>query len=376
LANDIAQQYRIFIGSETLPTLLLRTLEDDQTALLGTLPNKRNSVYTGRIVINLSTGSIAVEATILHSTDKHKKIAYHERLTGRETDMQHLLERLTIYGKSRNVQLLQLIDLSLLSIESAHDEKRKFEILTERVDECSNYRRSMIVYDLDSLVGVNKSEGQSSAGNSTNISLTNQGVFTFVGDRFQKAHVDMARSDEEQALVKENWAIVVGRDPFLLRQFCDFIQFTRATEELEEEEEYRRRQEQKIKCIKCNDYYLEQDNKMGVCVHHDGFVYDNSSPRLAKYSQQSAIQQLLKEEALATNQPAQRERLERVKQRFKFICCNQTVNTAGNVGGCKKGRHGFEENRTVTLDEWERMCDENREYYQKRANLFNNRLNT
>jgi hypothetical protein len=172
-------------------------LEDDQTALLGTLPDKRNSVYTGRIVINLSTGSIAVEATILHSTDKHEKIAYHERLTGRETDMQHLLERLTIYGKSRNVQLLQLIDLSLLSIESAHDEKRKFEILTERVDECSNYRRSMIVYDLDSLVGVNKSEGQSSTGNSTNISLTNQGVFTFVGDRFQKAHVDIARSDEE-----------------------------------------------------------------------------------------------------------------------------------------------------------------------------------
>jgi len=115
---------------------------------------------------------------------------------------------------------------------------------------------------------------------------------------------------------------------------------------------------------------------MGVCVHHDGFVYDNSSPRLAKCSQQSAIQQLLKEEALATNKPAERERLERVKQRFKFICCNQTVNTAGNVGGCKKGRHGFEENRTVTLDEWERMCDENREYYQKRANLFNNRLNT
>ncbi|CAF1207873.1 unnamed protein product [Rotaria sordida] len=376
LTNDIAQQYRIFIGSETLPTLLLRALEDDQTALLGTLPNKKNSVYTGRIVINLSRRQIDVEAILSHSTDEHEKIVYHERLTDREIDMQNLLERLTIYGKSRNVQLLQLIDLSLLSIESAYDEKRKFEILTERVDECSSYRRSMIVYDLDSLVGVNKSEGQSSTGNSTNVSLINQGVFTFVGDRFQKAHVDKARSDEEQALVKENWAVVVGRDPFLLRQFCDFIQFTRTAEELQEEEENRRRQEEKIKCVKCNDYYLEQDNKMGVCVHHDGFVYDNISVGLVKCSQRSAVQQLLKEEALAVNQPTQRERLERAKQRFKFVCCNQTVITTGSMGGCKKGRHGFEENRTITINEWERMCDENREYLQKRANLLDDRANT
>ncbi|CAF3939418.1 unnamed protein product [Adineta steineri] len=374
LANEIAQQYRVFIGSETLPTLLLRTLNDNQTALLGTLPDKRNSVYTGRIVINFSTRRIDVEAVISHSTAEQEKIVYHEDLTSHETDIQNLLERLTIYGKSRNVQLLQLIDLSLLSIESAYDEKRKFEILTERVDECNSYRRSMIVYDLDSLVGVNKSEGQSSTGSSTNISLTNQSVFTFVGDRFKKAHVDMARSDEEQALAKENWAVVVGRDPFLLRQFCDFIQFTRATHEVEEEENNRRRQEEKNKCFKCNDYYLEQDNKMGVCVHHDGFVYDNISAGLTKCSQRSAIQQLLTEEALSTNQPAQREHLERMKQRFKFICCNQTVGTAGNMGGCKRGCHGLEDNPTVTLVEWEQMCDENPEYLAQHLDLLNNRV--
>ncbi|CAF2218099.1 unnamed protein product, partial [Rotaria magnacalcarata] len=34
--------------------------------------------------------------------------------------MQELLERLTVYGKSRNVQLFQLSDLNLLSAESAY----------------------------------------------------------------------------------------------------------------------------------------------------------------------------------------------------------------------------------------------------------------
>jgi len=201
-------------------------LDVDRTAILHTLPGGRNSVYTGRIVINLSERRLGVEAIISHSRNEQEKIVYPEQLINHETNMQHLLERLAIYGKSRNVQLLQLIDLSVLSVESAYDEKRKFEILTERLDECSNYRRSMIVFDLDSLVGVNRSEGQSSTGSTTNILLTNQSVFKFVGDRFQKAHVDKARSDEEQTLVEENWAIVIGRDPFLLRQFCDFIQFT------------------------------------------------------------------------------------------------------------------------------------------------------
>jgi hypothetical protein len=37
--------------------------------------------------------------------------------------------------------------------------KRKFfETLKERYDECMEYKRSMIIYDLDSLVGVNKSK--------------------------------------------------------------------------------------------------------------------------------------------------------------------------------------------------------------------------
>ncbi|CAF1179407.1 unnamed protein product [Didymodactylos carnosus] len=379
LANDTAQQYRIFIGSETLPTLLLRSLDNDSSTAvqLGTLPNKKDSNYTGRIIVNLAARRIDVEAEHFHpSSGEREKIVYQESLLDGETDLQSLLERLTIYGKSRNVQLLQLVDLSLLSSESAYDEKRKFEILTERVDESQSYRRSMIVYDLDSLVGVNKSEGQSATGNSTNISLNNQSVYTFVGDRFRKAHVDRAQADEEQARVKENWAVVIGRDPFLLRQFCDSVQYTRTPEELDQEDEERRRAEEKILCIKCNDYYLEQDNKMGVCVHHDGFVYDNSSNTLAKYTQCAATEQLLHEEAMAiaTNDQPERERLERLKTRFKFICCNMTVTATGSVGGCKKGRHGFEANASVTLEEWEQVCDENRLYRLKRATMLDKRV--
>jgi hypothetical protein len=115
---------------------------------------------------------------------------------------------------------------------------------------------------------------------------------------------------------------------------------------------------------------------MGACVHHDGFVYDNISDGLTKYTQRIAVEQLLKEEALSINQLAQRERLERVKQRFKFICCNQTVATTSNMGGCKKGRHGFEQNGEVTIHQWEQMCDRNGEYLRKHKSLLDDRINS
>ena len=362
-----------------MPSLLLRTLQNGRSGIVASLPEQRNSVYTGRILINLPARRVSVEA--IKTDHERETVVYQDTLGDHETDMQRLLERLTNYGNSRNVQLIQLIDLSLLTSESAYDEKRKFEILTERVDECSSYRRSMVIFDLDSLIGVNISEGQSSTGRSTNVSMNNQSVYTFVADRFQKAHVEEACDDEARALAKENWAVTVVRDPFLFRQFSDFIQFTRTPTEIDEEEEQKRSQEEMLKCIKCHDFYLEQDNRMGACVHHDGFVYDNFSPALTQCSPTSALEQLLNEEARAMEGTTQRERIEKIKQRFKFICCNQTLQSTGHIGGCKRTKHGVQrdaqangQENPVTASDWEQMCVTNQEYGNKLTSLRDSRL--
>ncbi|CAF3886512.1 unnamed protein product [Rotaria sordida] len=392
LADTTARQYRIVIGSGTLPTLLLRVADrnplfennQEPRARFNDLVNKKNSVYTGKIIVNLHGRRIDVEAINIHPiTGECEKVVYLEYLTDSETSIQELLERLTVYGKSRNVQLLQLIDLNLLSAESAYDEKEKFEILKERLDECAAYRRSMIVYDLDSLIGINKSEGNSSMGRSTNLSLINHNVYTYVKDKFISAYIQsstFSNNDHNKDTIvnEEKWSVMVIRDPFLLRQFCDDVVFTRPVSEIEEEEAEMRRVDQLIKCVQCNDFYLEQDNKMGVCVHHDGFIYDNHSLTLIQWGQQATIAQLLKEEAEAVKQsttnvltPEQKERLEREKQRFKYICCNQTVQASGMMGGCKRGKHSP---ANVTLIQWEYSCDHNREYQDKRLTLLQSRI--
>jgi hypothetical protein len=393
LADITAKQYRIFIGAETLPTLLLRAVDDNPlqvnnqqpAARFNDLPDKRNSLYTGKIVVNLNARRIDFEAVLTHSgSHEREKIVYQEDLLNSETNLQTLLERLSVYGKSRNVQLLQLIDLNLLTAESAYEEKEKFETLKERLDECKAYRRSMIVYDLDSLIGVNKSESDSSMGRSTSLSLINQNVYTYVKEEFEKAHTQPPQISQDgtpnnnNVVNEEKWSVMVIRDPFLLRQFCEDVNFTRTPSEIEEEEATIRRADERIKCVQCNDYYIEQDNKMGVCVHHDGFVYDNHSLTLAQWGQRAAVEKLLKEEAETTKRlstttmtPEKKEQLERDKQRFKFICCNQTVQIVGSFGGCKKGKHSL---GSVTMNEWEYACDHVKEYQDKRLNLLDSRI--
>jgi hypothetical protein len=118
-----------------------------------------------------------------------------DELKAHEQSLQQLLECITSYGNDRNVQLLQLIDLNLLLSKGDHDEKKIYETLKERYDECMEYKRSMIIYDLNSLIGVNKSESESSMGTSTGSSIVNQSIYMYVTSRFREAKVEASRTD-------------------------------------------------------------------------------------------------------------------------------------------------------------------------------------
>jgi hypothetical protein len=261
IADRTAQQYQIFLGSETLPRLLLRNLMSGSKIRVNHLSRH---MYAGRIIVDLHGGSARIE--IIEVGGRISVIEH--KLQSNETSVQSLLERLTVYGKDRNVQLLQLVDLNLLASQGAYDEKKVFETLKERYDECVAYTRSMIIYDLDALVGVNKSESDSSMGRSMSSSVVNQNVYTYVRARFREAVVEQQQEanneqQQQQQQTVEKWAVAVIREPFLLRQFSADVQFARTRQEEEEFELERRKAEELLKCVKCKDFYIENENKMG-----------------------------------------------------------------------------------------------------------------
>ena len=84
--------------------------------------NRANSLYSGKI--NLHQHHVDIEAIHTHlNSGQIKTVVYQEIVFESERNFIDLIERLTIYRRSRNVQLLQLIDLNFLSSESAYDEK-------------------------------------------------------------------------------------------------------------------------------------------------------------------------------------------------------------------------------------------------------------
>ncbi|UJR20275.1 hypothetical protein I4U23_023406 [Adineta vaga] len=328
IVDRTAQQYQIFLGSETLPRLLLRNLTNKSNTGMNHLSRR---IYTGRIIVDLHGGSARIE---IIETGGHVSMIEH-KLSPNETSVQSLFERLTIYGKDRNVQLLQLIDLYLLASQGAYDEKKVFETLKERYDECVAYARSMIIYDLDALVSVNKSESDSSMGRSFSSSVVNQSVYTYVRARFREAVVEQQldiNSEGQQTV--EKWTVAVIREPFLSRQFSSDVQFARTRREEDELEVGRRKAEDILKCVKYKDHYIENENKM---------------------------------------------ELERQKTKYKWICCDATVTTGSGKHSCgeqvvgderRRDRSQFDQER---INRWEDSCRRNKEYNDKWLVLLENR---
>lgn len=119
----------------------------------------------------------------------------------------------------------------------------------------------------------------------------------------------------------------------------------------------------------------------GVCTHHDGFVYDFTALDLAQYSPSEAAHLVNRIEFELSNKPDQRERLEREKNKFKWICCGSTMTIGTGAGGCKKGQHINDEQsgdrRHLTqqsIQRWEKECRKNREYQEKWLVLLKNRI--
>ncbi|CAF3338260.1 unnamed protein product, partial [Rotaria sp. Silwood2] len=107
LADCTARQYQILIGSETLPRLLLRNKFVTSRNPIYQLSQRYK--YTGRIVVDLFNRRIRIEVYEQNSTNAiNEKLAIVQyELYQNESNVQGVLERLTAYGKDRNVQLLQ-----------------------------------------------------------------------------------------------------------------------------------------------------------------------------------------------------------------------------------------------------------------------------
>jgi hypothetical protein len=331
LAIIISTQFSIRLGNYSLPLILktnkqlIDTLNSEGKANVAKVvpsPGQKDNM-TGRVHIDLKARVIQTE----------KEISLEDKMVKGLSSTFKVLPWLADFAFQRSLDYIQLFDLDLLLSSAAFDDNKAMENLTDKVNECGEYVKSMAIFDLDSLVGVNDNESISNMGLSTSYSINNHRMFNFVIQTAKRAIFDENR---------EFWVVVISKHPFLTRAFKKALEWP-----LTPEEQKQRRQEEvdknlPRKCHNCKETYVEADNRMAACVFHDGFIFNAGlSPAQWRPIEQKDIDLLLLKPGFDAKV-------------LTYICCLKKYGD----GGCKKAKHN------APVDE-----DDVEEYINKLENL-------
>lgn len=116
-----------------------------------------------------------------------------KELNQAETSLSGLLARFIHGCSTRNIDTIQTVDLNFLVKQNAFDEKQIFELLTTTFLECNEYNRSMLIFDIDSLIMLSKSDSEQSKTKS----ISNIQVYQFLREKCKTSIVEQTEPNEK-----------------------------------------------------------------------------------------------------------------------------------------------------------------------------------
>ena len=199
LADTVARESNVWFGISTLPAISrlnaeifdfkVNSNEGEQKFSLAF----RDEQPSGRILIDLHDRKCLIEL-------QKNKATIERDLDAKETSVQSLFARLIQGCSTRNIDTIQVIDLHFLTKQNATEENQIFEVLTTIFLECDEYNKSMLVFDIDSLIMLNKSD----SGMSQSTSISNIRLYQFIREKCKIAIVEQENQDQQQAQTANN----------------------------------------------------------------------------------------------------------------------------------------------------------------------------
>ena len=96
---------------------------------------------------------------------------------------------------------------------------------------------------------------------------------------------------------------------------------------------------------------MESDNKTGSRNCHDGFVYDDVALDWKKRNKSSEeTEELNCKELIAFKYWSKEKKLERIKKKFKYIRCHESVQVGREFNRCKKEEHDFHNSKRRSFE--------------------------
>ncbi|CAF0965186.1 unnamed protein product [Rotaria sordida] len=278
LADNAAREFSCWFGIGTLPEIcrlypnIVSSTEQQEKYSLK-LPHISPS---GRILVDLQYRKCLIELSSNDATLDYD-------LNPEETSTLTLLSRFVNGCSSRNIDTIQIIDMNFLTKHNAFDENQIFELLTTTFLECDEYNRSMLIFDIDSLIMLSVSDSQMSKS----VSISNIHLYQFIREKCKTAIVEQKTTSSNFMLqtttgsakeqLKEKWMVMIVKHPLLRNLLIDDIEFKKTLQQIQQEndEEAKRLDDQSVKqCPKCQQNYILAQVNHGSCHYHDGFVVD------------------------------------------------------------------------------------------------------
>ena len=350
LADAVAREFNVWFGISTLPSIcrLNSNLFDPHDGAKEQ-ENRFSLAFqdehpSGRILIDLQDRKCFIEL------QEENKMTIERDLDVKETSVQSVLARLIQGCSTRNIDTIQVIDLNFLTKQNATEENQIFELLTTIFLECDEYNKSMLVFDIDSLIMLTKSDSDTTKSTS----ISNVRLYQFIREKCKTAIVERGNQNEQNANQTdakpvEKWIVIIVKENFLKTSLVNEIEFRKTAAQQDEEtkeEQKRLDDERSRRCPKCFKDYLPKNTKFGDCHYHDGFIVDVNKPDVALTMEQARMK-MQQAEVL-------REHEENAAQKtpvpmLLWVCCGERYGN-NQLGGCRISDCGLPDDLKDVID--------------------------
>ena len=296
----------------------------------------------GALIFDLCESQITVEMTDFRGKGYEDAVVKHPGMRS----MKDVLVECAVIAQTLEVEVIQILDLSMLLANAAYDDNKAAEIFQEKVDESCQYKSSLLIVDLDSLVGSSVSVTDSSMGQSVSSSITNTRMFQLVVNLTNMRTISPIRT----VIVA-----IVSSNQFLLKKIRAVAAFKLTHAEKKERIEYEKlNSTDVVMCQRCRGNFTPAENRKTLgCTYHDGDLYYSGHPpshwQLVPEDQvlSTIIQNYNMMERSSRESDKKALNMNEERSKFVYICCDQSFGHQG----CKKNYHTTDRERCTNYAE-------------------------
>ncbi|CAF0753965.1 unnamed protein product [Brachionus calyciflorus] len=331
IIHKVAFSFKVKFGGMTLAELMRKNSNIEE---LNKTWRKYDSFIknsTGRVLIDLSKDVLNMQFELKNDTLFELNLLKEVEKIRFLSDIVPFLLYFCIY---LNIDYVKVIDTDYKILQGAEEKSSTLNLILDCFTDFDNYDNGLLVFDGDTIVGVNDSgKIEDALTDDLSRSINDQDVWkNCIIHIFRKLiQNDKEKNANDNSNIDVHpWCIFVTSHKFLVDSFKDALKFPLTNKEADEKQRDEDNREKVRKCINCDKLFYEKDNNLDSCSYHSDFLTNIKGD----YSIRLTNQQLI--------EIVREEKNQEIFKDYVWFCCMKEYTSSD---GCLKNKHSDTESR-------------------------------